>query len=371
MASLSLPLLVLGKAAESGRMPSSYGILCRHPDFDEGALEAVHKIRNGFEWVARPGEVVHESCFGVWPLAPSSERALLLRLTDQGRDDQGRPHCLRIDAVLITDAEVLRSSTALAGLLQPAAWLSTEPRADAASLAELQMQQPEPGLARALPFTPSGQLAAAFLTGVSGTFRNQAFDVAHETRRAAAEGAGRPPRAAREPASSRAEPDASGQAGPARWRGTLAGLAIGLALGMLGGLLLRQSEVARLRSGLESARTDLLAQTENSRTLAAELLAANRKLDSALTQAKASLAAWEEVAREQGVADAAGLGRLVREQRQFLERLKEGADRALGEQNQRLERENAGLKSQLRQLSDLLLKIRELTGQEPGVSDPP
>ena len=118
---LRLPVLVFGKAP-AGQLPGGYEVLVRHRDFDATAVQAVEQIRNGFRWAVRPGAAVHPSCFGLWPLEQAEPRALLVRISDQGRDDLGRPHCLRIDAALTTSAELLGSGNALAGLMRGGAW---------------------------------------------------------------------------------------------------------------------------------------------------------------------------------------------------------------------------------------------------------
>lgn len=300
---LSLPLLVLGKGP-AGHLPGGYEIRVRHPGFDAPAVEAIQGIRNGFEWVARPGGAVHASCFGLWPLESQPPRALLLRFSDQGRDDLGRPHCLRIDAALITSAELLGSGEALAGLMQAGAWPREAPGADGSDLVELRPEPPAPELARRIDQNrQASRQPPSILAGVLGAFRNTAFALVHGSSSEAEVSREQPlPPVRPQPV------ELSRQAAPPRtegrvWMGRGLAALVCFALGLLGGLWLGHPDGGGWRS--EARRLEL------------ELQRQEKQLESSIRARSESLAA-----------------------------------------------ENTALKNRIRLLEEALRKIRELAGHE-------
>jgi hypothetical protein len=116
-----------------------YRVLIHSLDFPPTAVSALASLGRSFGWRpvgdgnAGPGRRF-ESCFALWP-APGG--TLVARLLDDGADEHGRPHTLRIEAAWVPDPA---TPTLLAGCLSPAAW--PQPVSDSTSPLSLRPTEP-------------------------------------------------------------------------------------------------------------------------------------------------------------------------------------------------------------------------------------
>lgn len=90
-----LPASVYGKdLISSGGVPRAYAWLSRHHKFPDQAIAIADAWIQSFQWRYGGGHL-HPP---VAVCIPVEDGALLLRFTDAGKDDQGRPHGLRLEA---------------------------------------------------------------------------------------------------------------------------------------------------------------------------------------------------------------------------------------------------------------------------------
>ncbi len=97
-----------------------YRIVHRSPGIADPIASAFHKQARRFEWSLATAEP-HEPAWVIWnfPSDDGAESRLMVgRILDVGRDDQGRPHTLRIEAALVDPPEL---ETA-AALINDQAW---------------------------------------------------------------------------------------------------------------------------------------------------------------------------------------------------------------------------------------------------------
>lgn len=92
-----------------------YELLARNDQFPERARSVLKLIGKAFSWVS--SDKRHSACYGAWTWDDGG--ALLTRFIDEGNDDVGRPHLLRVDGVYLPNAATIE---ALAAFLTPSAW---------------------------------------------------------------------------------------------------------------------------------------------------------------------------------------------------------------------------------------------------------
>ena len=100
-----------------------YELVAHSADFPPDALRAFEQVARSFRWAPGPGRAggVLAPCFALWPL-DGRRGVLAVRFRDDGRDDQGRPHLLRADAVFLPGTSAGTDLDRLAGLLTPSGW---------------------------------------------------------------------------------------------------------------------------------------------------------------------------------------------------------------------------------------------------------
>jgi hypothetical protein len=111
---MRFPACVFGKTDNANLTRTTYRILYRHKDFSEEALRIFNQVRKSFNWRCG-GTQQFDPCYAYWPIGPfngpctaptagnpvESSTGLSFRFLDMGRDNFGRPHTLRMEAVLV------------------------------------------------------------------------------------------------------------------------------------------------------------------------------------------------------------------------------------------------------------------------------
>ena len=183
---MKLPLLVFGKQPSAGQMPDSYINIIRHEAFNNDVMDIIQKIKNGFTWASTKDDEVFADCFGFWAFQEKENlKALIIRFLDQGEDNRGRPHSLRIEAAILDNKEFLESGHLLAGLLTEWVWTNRQTYQGGSDTIDLEpAEDPDEKLILAI----NAQLAhsekpfLSMLIGDPRYFRNTAFEIVHELR---------------------------------------------------------------------------------------------------------------------------------------------------------------------------------------------
>ncbi len=109
----------LDQTERTGHLVRDYRILYAAAGFPSEAETALNEMARGVEWKSDGEPEVYPPCFALWP---TGDGVLAIRLRDVGRDDQGRPHVIRIEAAYINDRVILDDPGRLAGFLDNSAW---------------------------------------------------------------------------------------------------------------------------------------------------------------------------------------------------------------------------------------------------------
>jgi hypothetical protein len=109
----------LDRSEKDGVLAHDYRVIYAGPGFPSEAEMALEQMARGVEWRSDSEAESYPPCFALWP----TERGVLaIRIRDSGRDDQERPHALRIEAAYIEERAGQDNPDRLAGLLDDSAW---------------------------------------------------------------------------------------------------------------------------------------------------------------------------------------------------------------------------------------------------------
>lgn len=170
---LNLPVVIYGKLTVTGRVPQGGRILSKHSTATAAVVRAIEAIPDGFGW-AEDISGKHAPCFGFAQVGGSH---VVLRLMDVGKDDQGRPHCFRLEAALLSGDCSSADSSILAALLSPAAWPRDPIDPIGEPIATLQQVPPEPRLLEAIATQCRNQPVPSILVGDPHSFTNSYFGI--------------------------------------------------------------------------------------------------------------------------------------------------------------------------------------------------
>ena len=181
---MKLPLLVFGKPPITGQMPDSYVNIIRHEAFSNDVMDIIQRIKNGFTWASSKDDKVFADCFGFWSLhEQESSNALVIRFSDQGKDNRGRPHSLRIEAAILDNKKHLESGRLLAGLLCEQVWPDRQTYQGSSDTIELiPAKDPDEELVQAIEtqLSTDKKPFLSMLIGDPRSFRNTVFKFVHE-----------------------------------------------------------------------------------------------------------------------------------------------------------------------------------------------
>lgn len=351
------PAFLYGKTTAKSRVPQDYRVLAENSRFTAADVRTLQRIPGGFSWNAsRQG--MHAPCFAYVRLERS---AAVLRLLDVGFDDQGRPHCLRMEAARLDETADANDDRTLASLLTAAAWPETPVEIGAEPVVEFRPAEPDGAVLELLAARRRDGREGSLLVGDATSFANSTFETvldsatghslkgnartepAAGTRQAARSTAAAPAGAPSTSSVVRAPAATSSRHGG----GFLSGLFWGVVVcGVVGGAAAawyvneRAAEAERVRAEQEAERATLKKQLQNALSEKAALDDVVATARSKSTSQEQTIAAWKHAAEAIGVATPAELERQIKT-------LRADPNEFLRRENEKLRQENSGAKKKL------------------------
>lgn len=318
---LTRPAFLYGKTAAKSRVPQDYRVLAEHSRFTAADVRILERIPGGFAWSAsRQGK--HATCFAYVRL----ERCdAVLRLLDIGFDDQGRPHCLRMEVARLDEAAGPTDERTIAALLTAAAWPESPIEITAEPVVDFRATEPDVTVVELLTARRRDGRNGSVLIGEATSFTNATFEtVLDSTSGRSTSGDSRP--AARSPATfavasatpaygeQRAEPSSAamrGEAAAPRGRGFVQGLLLGVVLigfgaGVPAALYYhtqqdRLADVERMLRDRESERVTLAERLRKVDSEKKELTTELEAMQMTTASQERAIAAWKTAAEGIGV----------------------------------------------------------------------